>query len=141
MIYTMKNKYIIRSRITERKFRSILLYFCLDIEASKIAKITHISEVTLWRIFKQIRILIAKECENISKMQGEIEIDESYFLLRFTRNCKQKVLNEREESVVGELARKHLCLVCLSAMVAFIHKLSKTALQVNYCLYCIIVVI
>ena len=26
MIYTMKNKYIIRSRIAERKFRSILLY-------------------------------------------------------------------------------------------------------------------
>ena len=26
MIYTMKNKYIIRSRISEAKFRSILLY-------------------------------------------------------------------------------------------------------------------
>ena len=81
MIYTMKNKYIIRSRISERKFRSILLYFCMDIEATKISKITHISEVTLWRIFKQIRILIAKECENISKMQGEIEIDESNLLI------------------------------------------------------------
>ena len=83
----------------------------MDIEATKIAKITHISEVTLWRIFKQIRILIAKECEKISKLNGEIEIDESYFgakrvrgkrgrgagrktpvfLLRYTRNCKQKV--------------------------------------------------
>ena len=79
MITQMKNKYIIRSRITERKFRSILLYFCLDIEATKISKITNISEVTLCKIFKQIRILIEKECENISKMQGEIEIDESYF--------------------------------------------------------------
>ena len=73
-----------------KKFRSILLYFCLDIEATKISKITNISEGTLCKIFKQIRILIAKECEKISKMQGEIEIDESYFLLRFTRNCKQK---------------------------------------------------
>ena len=107
----MKNKYIIHSRISEKKFRSILLYFSMDIEATKIAKITHISEVTLWRIFKQIRILIAKECEKISKLNGEIEIDESYFgakrvrgkrgrgagrktpvfLLRYTRNCKQKV--------------------------------------------------
>ena len=110
MIHNMKNKYIIRSRITEKKFRSILLYFCLDIEATKISKITNISEVTLCKIFKQIRILIAKECKKTSKMQGEIEIDESYFgakrvrgkrgrgagkktpvfLLRYTRNCKQK---------------------------------------------------
>ena len=51
----------------------------LDIESSKIAKITHISEQTLCKIFKQIRILIAKECEKTSTMQGEIEVDESYF--------------------------------------------------------------
>ena len=51
----------------------------MDIEVAKISKITHISEVTLWRIFKQIRNLIAKECEKTSKMQGEIEIDENYF--------------------------------------------------------------
>ena len=84
----------------------------MDIESSKISKITNISEVTLCKIFKQIRILIAKENVKISKMQGEIEIDESYFsakrvrdkrgrgagkktpifLLRLTRNCKQKGL-------------------------------------------------
>lgn len=38
-----------------------------------------VSRITLNKLFKQIRILIAKECENISKLQGEIEIDESYF--------------------------------------------------------------
>ena len=94
MIHTMKNKYMIRSRITEKKFRSILLYFCMDIESVKIAKLCNNSQKTTDKIIKSIRILIAKECENISKMQGEIEIDESYFLLRFTCNCKQKVLNE-----------------------------------------------
>ena len=51
----------------------------MDIESSKISKITQISEITLWKIFKQIRILITKECEKTSKMQGKIEIDESYF--------------------------------------------------------------
>lgn len=30
MITAVKNKYIIRSRISEKKFRSILLYFCLE---------------------------------------------------------------------------------------------------------------
>lgn len=79
MIPPMKNKYIYRSRISEKKFREILDYFCLDIEATKISKLSGISRNAINRILKQIRILIAKECENISKLQGEIEIDESYF--------------------------------------------------------------
>ena len=76
----------------------------MDIEATRISKITHISEGTLCKIFKQIRILIAKECENNYKLNGEIEIDESYFgakrvcgagkktfvLLRYTCKCKQQ---------------------------------------------------
>ena len=83
MIHTMKNKYIIRSRISEAKTREILKYFCIDIEAVKIAKLSNISRQNVNKIFKQIRILIAKECETISKMQGEIEIDESYFFASF----------------------------------------------------------
>ena len=79
MITRMKNKYIIRSRISEAKFREILRYFCIDIEATKISELTGISEVTLWKYFKQIRILMMNECEKISKFSGEIEIDESYF--------------------------------------------------------------
>ena len=79
---SMKNKYIVRSRISEAKFREILKYFCTDIEAAKIAKFTKISEVSLCKIFKQIRILMATECEvlkvtsiaklKISKFSGEI---------------------------------------------------------------------
>ena len=41
----MKNKYIIRSRISERKFREILRLFCLDIEACKVAQITAIINI------------------------------------------------------------------------------------------------
>lgn len=75
---TMKNKYIIRSRITEKKFRSILFY------VSTSFTLVALQEVLILNPLKyQIRILIAKECEKTSKMQGEIEIDESYFLLRF----------------------------------------------------------
>ena len=77
MIHTMKNKYMIRSRISEAKFREILKLFCLDIEAVKIAKLSNISRQSVNKIIKNIRILIAKECEKTSKMQGEI--DESYF--------------------------------------------------------------
>ncbi len=75
----MLNKYIYRSRISEAKFREIIKYFSIDIEASKISKIVGISQVSLCKIFKQIRILMAKECEKITKLNGEIEVDESYF--------------------------------------------------------------
>ena len=44
---SMKNKYIVRSRISEKKFREILWYFLADIEALKIAEFTDISEKTI----------------------------------------------------------------------------------------------
>ena len=69
---SMKNKYIIRSRISEKKFREIIKYFTEDIEASKISNLTKISEATLCKIFREIRILMSKECEKISKFSGEI---------------------------------------------------------------------
>ena len=81
MMHTIKNKYIIRSRISEAKTREILKYFCLDIEAVKIAKLSNISRQSINKIINQIRILIAKECEKTSKMQGEIEVDESNLLM------------------------------------------------------------
>ncbi|GAA7473913.1 transposase [Helicobacter pylori] len=49
----------------------------MDIEASKIAKITRILRVTINKIIKQIRILITKEYEKITQLNEEIEVDES----------------------------------------------------------------
>ena len=57
----------------------------LDLEAKKIAELCQISQQSLCKIFKEIRILIAKECEKVSKMSGEIEVDESYFGARRVR--------------------------------------------------------
>ena len=67
----VKNKHIVRSRISEKKFREILKYFSEDIEVSKISNLTKISEVTLCKIFREIRILMSKECEKISKFSSE----------------------------------------------------------------------
>ena len=72
MILSMKNKYIYRSRISEKKFREILKYFVQDIEATKIANLTGISRISVNKILKNIRILMASECEKISKFSGEI---------------------------------------------------------------------
>ena len=72
MILSMKNKYIYRSRISEKKFREILKYFAQDIEAIKIANLTGISRISVDKILKNIRILMASEREKISKFSGEI---------------------------------------------------------------------
>ena len=71
----MKNKYCIRSRISEPKFREILRLFCLDIEAKKVAELTGISRVTINKIFDKLRVLIASKCELESPFEtGEIEL-------------------------------------------------------------------
>ena len=101
---TMKNKYIIRSRISEKKFREILKYFAEDIEASKISNFTKISEVTLCKIFREIRILMSQECENISKFSGEIEIDESYFGAKRVRGKRGRGASGKQP-VFGMLKR------------------------------------
>ena len=85
----MKNKYIIRSRISEKKFREILRLFCLDIEAKQTAEITHVSRPTINKIFNGIRERIAEYCEEESPFtNGEIELDESYFGARRVRGIR-----------------------------------------------------
>ena len=85
----MKNKYIIRSRISEKKFRQIIKYFSLDIEANKIATLTDISRPTINKILKSVRIRIAQFCEDESPLsEGDIEIDESYFGARRVRGIR-----------------------------------------------------
>ncbi|TQR60742.1 hypothetical protein DMC01_04345 [Campylobacter troglodytis] len=49
----MKNKYMIHSRISEKKFREILKYFTLDLEAKKIAEICKITRACVNRIVQQ----------------------------------------------------------------------------------------
>ena len=90
MIIPMKNRYMYRSQISEKKFREILWYFCLDLEAVKIAEICKISRITINKVFKNIRLLMLQACQNQGKLSGEIEIDESYFLLRFARNFSRR---------------------------------------------------
>lgn len=79
----MKNKYIVRSRITERKFREIVKYFCMDFDAVRIAKLTGISRVSVNNYLMGIRRVIAAECEASARANigtnGEVEVDESYF--------------------------------------------------------------
>ena len=74
----LKHKHIVRSRISEKKFREILKYFAEDIEATKIANLTGISRISINKILKSIRVLMSKECEKISKFSGEISSSQAH---------------------------------------------------------------
>ena len=77
---TMKNRYFLRSRISEAKFREIIKLFSGDLTACQIALFSGVSRNCVNRILKQMRIRIAEFCEEESIFEkGEIEIDESYF--------------------------------------------------------------
>jgi len=75
----MKNRYAIRSRISESKFRELVKYFAMDIEASKITLLARLNRNTVNRYLSLIRRRIAELCEAESPFKGVVEVDESYF--------------------------------------------------------------
>jgi transposase len=76
---TMRNKYVKRSRISEKKFRQLVKLFSLDLDAVQISVLSHLNRNTVNRYLKVLRIRIAEFCEVESPLNGEVEIDESYF--------------------------------------------------------------
>lgn len=80
---TINNKYIIRSEISEAKFRELIKCFSLDLEILQIAELTRLNRNTVNntvnRYLKLIRLRIAEYCDSQSPFVGEIELDKSYF--------------------------------------------------------------
>ena len=75
-----KNRYFVRSRISEAKFREIIRFFCADLTAEQISSLSGISRNSVNKILKNLRIRISEFCEKESLFKkGEVEIDESYF--------------------------------------------------------------
>jgi len=75
----LKNRYIVRARITEAKFRQFLKLSALDLEATKISKLTGLNRNTVNRYARLVRERMAEDCERQSPLGGEVEVDESYF--------------------------------------------------------------
>jgi transposase len=50
-MFSMKNKYYNRSRISEAKFREVIKCFSLDIDATKTTEITHLNRNTINKIW------------------------------------------------------------------------------------------
>lgn len=60
----MKNKYVKRSKISEAKFRKIIMYFALELDSQKIAVLTGLNRNTVNRYLTRIRNRIADLCED-----------------------------------------------------------------------------
>jgi transposase len=75
----ISNKYVKRSKVSEAKFRALVKYFVLDLDAQTIAQVTQLNRNTVNRYVHLIRVRIAELCEQASPFRGEIEVDESYF--------------------------------------------------------------
>ena len=75
----MINRYVKRSRISEKKFRQLIKLFSLDLDAVQISELSHLNRNTVNRYLAAIRTRIAEFCELESPLKGEVEIDESYF--------------------------------------------------------------
>ena len=101
---TLKNKYLYRSHISEKKFREVLRYFCEDIDATKTASFTKIQRKTINLLFGKIRKQIYTLCQIEEKFSGEVEVDESYFGARRVRGKRGRGARGKTP-VVGLLKR------------------------------------
>ena len=75
----MRNKYVKRSRISEKKFRQLVKLFSLDLDAVPISQLSHLNRNTANRYLAALSTRMAEFCELESPLKGEVEIDESYF--------------------------------------------------------------
>jgi len=82
---TARNRYISRSHFSEAKVRQLLRLFALDLEATKIATLAHVSRRSVNRLVQQLRVRMAQECERHAPFRGTVEVDESYFGRRRVR--------------------------------------------------------
>ena len=75
----MRNKYVQRFRISEKKFRPLLKLFPLDLDAIQISQLSHLNRNTVNRYLAALRTRMAEFCELESPLKGEVEIYDSYF--------------------------------------------------------------
>jgi transposase-like protein len=102
-----KNRYLVRARISEAKFRQFLRAFALDLTAKQIAKSTRLNRNTVNRLCRVARERIAEHCETQSPFRGTVEVDESYFGPRRIRGKRGRGAG-RKTIVFGILKRKAL---------------------------------
>ena len=103
----MRNKYLIRARISEASFRSLLRLWAADVPALGAAKVARVNKNTTHRLYGRLRqrVVALAEAEAAPFRQGTIEIDESYFGPRRVRGQRGRGA-ARKIPVIGLLKRE-----------------------------------
>ena len=100
-----KNKYVIRSRISEAKFRQIILLFSEDLSATQIYHLTGLSRQTINKYLTAIRLRILElSLLQSDPLVGQIEVDESYFGARRVRGKRGR--GARGKTIVFGLLKR-----------------------------------
>ena len=107
----VKNKYVIRSRISEAKFRQIILLFSEDFSATQISHLTRLIRQTINKYLAAIRLRILElSLLQSAPLVGQIEVDESYFgpgsALWVRRVCGKRGRGARGKTIVFGLLKR-----------------------------------
>ena len=98
-----------RAKISQYQIKKIIKCFCLDINASKTAKLLNINRNTINHWYMTFRLSIyVHQMKEFNKMVGETEVDESYFGAKRVRGFRGKLKRGRgtlKQPVFGILKR------------------------------------
>ena len=93
------------AKLSNKQIKQILKYFCLELTAVQTAKMLGLNRNTIDRYYQIFRKKITEyQDNNLQKLSGEIEIDESYFGSS-RRGDKRGRSTERKVPVFGLLKR------------------------------------
>ena len=70
-----------RSKISEAKFRQVVRLFAMDLTATDTAELSGLSVRSTNTIYQRVRVRMAQACAVQSPFEGELEADESYFVI------------------------------------------------------------
>lgn len=110
----MNNKYVNRSKISEKKFREIVRFFSLDLTAIQIAELTGLNRNTINRYLTEIRRKIARFSESTSPLplrvysiEETINIDECCILLKEYEGKIYTAIAENDDTNVLKSQHHH----------------------------------
>ena len=101
----MRNKYLKHAHISDKKFRLILRCFCEDYTAEQTAKRSAVSRVSINTLYTKFRLRIIALVGLNGGLDGEVEVDESYFGAKRVRGKRGRGARGKTP-VVGLLKRQ-----------------------------------
>ena len=75
----MTKRLIKNSKLSNRQLGKLTDFFALEVPANKAARSLGVNRHSAERVYHVIRLCLARECEQWSPFEGEVEVDESYF--------------------------------------------------------------